>query len=205
MPIKPSPTVAAVTLALAALAAPSAADANPEWREPGGPRNRAGLQLMLLPAGSIELEGLGLAGSTDTAVAYGISLHVEGALGQFLTLGLAPQMIFNVQDDDSGEATEELDLMARIAAWYPTAGRLAPYAYLAPGYSIIFPFTEDGESAKGFVIGFGAGAHFSLSSRMYATAEVGFQLGFQGTEIAGQDVNFETEYLHLSLGAGSRF
>ena len=172
-------------------------------------RSRAGARVLLLPSGRLEGRyetpfGV-ITGETDTAVAGGIGFFLDGALGRYATIGLAPQYLFNVKADGTGDSTEELDLMARLTLWYPAAERVALCAYLAPGYSVIFPDTDEGDAAKGFVFGFGAGAELDLSPRAFVSAEVGYQLGFQALTFLGEEVAYRTQYLHLAAGVGTRF
>jgi hypothetical protein len=129
-------------------------------------------------------------------------------LNQFLFIGLAPQFIFNVKSDDSGDsdAAQEVDLRARIGGIAKVADTIRVFGYAAPGYSIVMlPDEFEGiDNPAGFVLGFAAGAAFDLAPSTYLTGEVGYQLGYQSTEFLNNDADFKTNYLHLGVGLGFR-
>jgi hypothetical protein len=95
--------------------------------------------------------------SRDLKPAYGISLHFDYAVIPGLTVGLAPQALFNVKPNDLHvDASKEYDLMARVAYSYTVAPKVGIYAEVLPGYSIIS--APPGRSgAKGLVLAGGVG------------------------------------------------
>ena len=169
---------------------------------------RIGIVLSPMPTGTLKLEAGGFSGDTDAKFAFGIMPTFDFSLNQFLFVGVAPQYIFNVMPDDGdGSAGTELDLRARVGGIAKVADAVRVFGYLAPGYSIVM-LPDDGfvpvDDPKGFVLGFAAGAAFDLAPSTYLTGEVGYQVGYQTTELANNDVDIKTNYLHLGVGLGFR-
>lgn len=174
---------------------------------------RASAQVELLPTGELEAEVEGDSLSTDAATAYGISAAFDYALTPFLSIGLAPRLVLNVDSDESDDDSDpgkQLDLRARVLAHMPVAPKLEVYGYLSPGYSIAMFDDEDLDNPKGFSIGGALGASYDVSPAMYLTGEVGYTKAFTSTDIMvapGQSVeaDLDLSYLHVGLGAGTRF
>lgn len=151
--------------------------------------------------------------SEDTAVAYGISAAFDYALTPFLKIGAAPRVVFNVApDDDDGEEMDSetaIDLRLRLLAHFPVAPKLQAYASLTPGYSIIMSSTDGVDSATGFAIGAAAGVSYDVSPAMFINGEVGYQRAFTSTSatVLDQtiDMDLDLSYLHIGVGAGTRF
>jgi hypothetical protein len=168
---------------------------------------RLGVVLSPMPSGTLKGSVGGFSGESDTKFAFGIVPTFDYSLNQFLFIGLAPQFIFNVKSDDSdGDAAQELDLRARIGGIAKVADTIRVFGYAAPGYSIVMlPDQFDGiDNPAGFVIGFAAGAAFDLAPSTYLSAEVGYQIGYQSTEVLNNNADFKTNYLHLGVGLGFR-
>jgi hypothetical protein len=171
---------------------------------------RLGVVLSPMPSGTLKLAGGGFSGDTDAKFAFGIMPTFDFSLNQFLFIGVAPQYIFNVKPDeadDDGSSATELDLRARIGGIAKVADTVRVFGYVAPGYSIVMlpdDFVVPVDDPKGFVLGFAAGAAFDLAPSTYLSAEVGYQIGYQTTEVLNQDVDFKTNYLHLGVGLGFR-
>lgn len=173
-----------------------------------------GAQFELLPLGSakatIEDQEFD---SEDTAVAYGISAAFDYALTPFLKIGAAPRLILNVAPaDDDGEEMDSdtaIDLRLRLLAHFPVAPKLQAYASLTPGYSIIMSSAEGVDNATGFAIGAAAGVSYDVSPAMFINGEVGYQRAFTGTSatVLDQtiDMDLDLSYLHVGVGAGTRF
>ena len=121
---------------------------------------------------------------------------------------MAPQYIFNVKPADTdGDAASELDLRARIGGIAKVADTIR--AVRVRGARVLdrsmLPDDVDGiDNPAGFVLGFAAGAAFDLAASTYLSAEVGYQVGYQSTEILNNDVDAKTNYLHLGVGLGFR-
>src|SRR6266542_5771617 len=78
--------------------------------------------------------------SMDLKPAYGVGLHFDYAVIPGLTVGVAPQALFNVKPKDFDvDASKEYDLMVRVAYSYVVAPKFGLYAEVLPGYSIIAP------------------------------------------------------------------
>ena len=167
---------------------------------------RVGVVLSPMPTGTLKAAAGGLNASSDTSFAFGIMPTFDYSLNQFLFIGAAPQFIFNVKPKDAnGDAGKELDLRARIGGIAKVANTIRVFGYAAPGYSIVMlPSSANVDDPKGFVLGFAAGAAFDISPAMFLSGEVGYQLGYQSTTFANNDVDFKTNYLHLGIGLGVR-
>jgi hypothetical protein len=187
-------TIASSFVASAALADELGAEA--------APKVRIGAQVELLPTGSLDSEP----DSATPKVAYGVGLTFDYAITRNISIGVAPRMIFNVIDKDAnGDAASQLDLRARVKGHFPIADKIEAYGFVAPGYSIVMLPDSELDNPAGLVLAFGAGATYDLTPRMFVSGEVGYQLGFQRTEVLGETVDLGTSYLHVGLGAGARF
>lgn len=172
----------------------------------------AQVQLELLPVGSAKTSAQGQSNNLDTAVAYGISASLNRDLSKSVRIGLTPRLIFNVisdDADDNAEADTELDLRASITAHFPLAPRAKVYASLTPGFSIVIPDANGVDSATGFALGAAVGGTYDLSPTRFVNAELGYQRAFTSTSVMsfGQEVDFDLDlsYMHVGLGAGTRF
>lgn len=184
----------ACTLA-ATLAAGSARAAESEGSS--GKKIQVGALLLPMPAGSIS----GLGGSSQgTAFAFGFQAVGEYRLHEYFSLGLSPRVVLNVKGSDAQDGGTEIDLLLRATGWYPVASRIEVYGFLAPGYSTI-SVSGASSSASGLALGFGAGGQYKLNDTIYLAGELGYQLGFQKIE----QTDFNANFFHIGLGAGTRF
>jgi len=185
-------------------------------------RLHLGLSFLPMSLGKFSAVYGGMPSTLDAAFAPGASLSVGYEVVRGLTLGIAPQAIFNVKPKEdpittSPPASKEVDLMARVAYAYPFADTIAIYGEVLPGYSLVLPAA--GNPAKGFVIGVGGGLTMDLTARTYINLGAGYQWGFQsrtdttlvkdmmtGTTTSKKVVNdVKTEYIRVALGGGWRF
>jgi hypothetical protein len=157
----------------------------------------------------------------DTA--YGTSLSLGYNVIAGLSLGVAPQFFWNLNTSNPTywagyyKSRKEFDLMARIAYAYKVIPKLSVYAELLPGYSILnyrYQYQNpvrggSGEfwssRAKGFVIGFGAGATYDLNGMFFANLGIGYQLGSQTVDPPALGDNASTQFLRLAFGGGLKF
>jgi hypothetical protein len=155
----------------------------------------------------------------DAAFAPGVSISVGyQIIPRYLSVGLAPQVIFNVgtKEDPTGAGlpvvmSRELDVMARVVGSLPLVDTIAIYAEALPGYSLILP--SEGNTAKGFVLAGGVGVVMDLADRTFVNLGVGYQQGYQTrvdtsviegvTSKVTTDVR--TEYWRVALGVGMKF
>ena len=79
------------------------------------------------------------------------------------------------------------------------------FAYLAPGYSMIFDLSTDDRHAAGLALAVAGGASVDLERRFFASGEVGYRLGAQEIAQQSHDLAHRTRYLHLGLSLGARF
>ena len=146
----------------------------------------------------------GMSVTADAAFAYGVGLSAGYVVKPGLSVGLAPQAIFNVKPkEDSGGGAKEYDLMARVAYAFPVVDTIAVYAEVLPGYSLISP--PSGDTAKGLALAFGVGGAMDVTNRIFANLGVGYQIGFQKVSAGAMDVDNRTKYVRVVLGGGVKF
>jgi hypothetical protein len=156
--------------------------------------------------------------SADAAMPFGVALSFGYNVIPGLSVGIAPQALFNVKPKNDpasgasydGAAAKEFDIMARIAYAYHVIPNLAVYAEVMPGYSIIsLPSELSGNGAvsgpKGFVLAGGVGGLFDINDQFFVNLAVGYQLGLQKTSVMGVDIDMKTKGLRLALGGGLKF
>jgi hypothetical protein len=154
------------------------------------------------PVGGTSIEG-------DALLAYGVGLSASFRVIAGLELGIAPQIVYNVNYKTypspivAPSAGKETDLMARVAYTFPIVETIGLYVAALPGYSSI---TQPGtKSASGFVLAFEGGAEMALTDRIFANLGGGYQLGFQSVTVSGTKLDDRTKYVRLNLGGGVRF
>src|SRR5439155_14131969 len=134
---------------------------SPAAAPPVGSQRRFDVTLSLLPMGRGKYTtavGLGDSVTGDAAFAYGFNLAVNFRIIRGLSVGLAPQAIWNVQPKVSATqlaspgASKEYDVLVRIAYTQPLGEGIAVYAEVLPGYSLLAP--PAGKSPKGAVVAF---------------------------------------------------
>jgi hypothetical protein len=194
-------------------AAPPALDANgapiaaPEAvKAPAAATSDSKMQLglNLLPMLLGKVSGGG--GSTDLAFAYGVGLSFGYVVIPGLTVGLAPQGVFNVKAKNAPSGTtaaKEYDIMARVAYAYTVAPKFAVYAEVLPGYSIISN-PSPANAGKGLVLAGGVGAMMDVTDQVFVNLGVGYQMGFQKASVAGISGDEKTKFLRIAVGAGIR-
>ena len=144
----------------------------------------------------------------DASFAYGFGLSASFRVIAGLSVGVAPQIISNVNYKEykgvgtPPPAVRETDLMARLAYTFPIVETIGLYVAVLPGYSLI---GLAGTPAKGLVLAFEGGVDMAITDRIFANFGGGYQLGFQSvTEVEGK-FDARTRYVRVNLGGGVRF
>jgi hypothetical protein len=140
-------------------------------------------------------------GYWDLALAYGVGVSVGRRVFHGLSIGVAPQILFNIKRAENPR--KQYDLMARIAYTFRASARISVFGEVLPGYSIISP--SKGDSARGLVVAAGAGVVIDLTDRMFANASLGYQYGLQSLWIEGTQYFERDSFLRVALGGGTRF
>jgi len=184
-----------------------------------------GLLVLPMPAGGLEY-GVRYSGFTETstedaAFAVGVAPFFDYLVTRSLSVGLQPQVTFNVRREDypytaDAQPGTEFDLLVRLAGWLPASESLRLYGYLAPGYSIVrwpdqtttsgrFPgdTSTSADGASGPVLQIAGGIAFGRG--IFGLVQVGSQLGFQSADVMGESVALRTHYFQLAGGLGARF
>jgi hypothetical protein len=183
--------------------APAAPAAAPVTREAPAPpaaslprsstRSALGLSLAVLPAGTISVEQAGVAQpSAGAAPAVAVAPFLDYSPLPQLSVGLSPQLVFNVKPSGASSPGTEYDLRARVTFGLPLSGQLLVFARLSPGYS--FVDLPGGAAHAGLVLDASAGVELALTQAAFLVGDAGYQLGFQ------QDAR--TRYPHVGVGLG---
>lgn len=179
-----------------------------------------GVSFLPMSLGTFNSAYGGMKMELDAAFAPGVGLAVGYEVFPGLSVGIAPQYLFNVKPKEdpittNPAASREIDAMVRVAYAYSLIDTLAVYGEVLPGYSLVQPKT--GDVAKGFVFAFGLGVIMDLSDHLFVNLAGGYQWGFQsrtdtsrtmmdGMEVVTKvktDVKFN--YYRGALGVGWRF
>jgi hypothetical protein len=182
-------------------------------------RFEVGVAFLPMSLGKFTASYGGMRLPADAAFAPGVSISAGYQIvPRYLSVGLAPQMIFNVgtKEDPTGAGnpvvmSRELDIMARVVGLLPLVDTIAIYGEVLPGYSLILP--SEGNTAKGFVLAGGVGIVMDLSDKMFVNLGAGYQQGFASrtdtSVIEGMTTkvttDVRTEYWRVALGVGMRF
>lgn len=211
----PTPVPAATAQPAAPAAAPEPVVVPAEAPPPDPSRRRLQVGVAFLPMSLGRFNAVygGMPIAADAALAPGFGVSVGYDVIPGLSVGLSPQMLFNVgtKEDPTGGGqavamAREIDVMARIAYAYPIAEGIRIFAEVLPGYSLILPQGSQGDPAKGFVIAGGLGADLLLTERAFVTLAGGYQHGFQTrVDDKGVSTHVQTSYIRIALGGGWRF
>jgi hypothetical protein len=174
-------------------------------------RIEVGLSFLPMAAGKFTTP-IGPASADVTAgmsFAYGAGLVATYRLIAGLSVGLAPQIVWNVKykvypvQATAPATATEYDLMVRVAYTQPLAEGVAVYGEALPGYSKISQ--PGGDAANGLVVNLGAGFVMDLGPRAFANLGGGYQLGFQKLSTPTGALDNYTRYVRVVLGGGVRF
>jgi hypothetical protein len=141
--------------------------------------------------------------TVPAAFAYGVGLSGVYDVWRGLSVGLAPQLIFNVKDKTSSDVAKEVDVFARIAYAYTVVETISLYLEVLPGYSLILP--PAGGKPKGFVFAFGGGCAMNLTDRAFVNLGLDYQIGYQNRDEDGVIFETRAKYYRLALGGGVKF
>jgi hypothetical protein len=147
--------------------------------------------------------------SAETYFAYGLGLSAGDEVLPGLVVGLAPQVLLNVQpkptDTVHPPTAKEYDLMVRIAYESRMVDTITVYAEVLPGYSRISPSDDTTDQSTGLVLAIGAGCAMDLSDRFFLNLGGGYQMGFQSQSQGVHQMELRTKYVRVAMGGGVRF
>lgn len=175
-------------------------------------RFRLGIDLLPVLAAKVETGTHGNNTSSDLDTTYGLCLSAGFRILAGLSAGVAPQVIFHLSGKDSAgystlDSETEYDLMARIAYMQAIGPKVAVYAELMPGFSIVtydrITVGSHPPSAKGFVVGGGFGAAFDITDRFFINGGIGYQQGFQRSS-GIIDTDVKTRFVRIVVGGGAK-
>lgn len=192
-----------------AMLAPAQAHAQAAGAE-AAPKLWVGGHLGLSPVGTLKADVSGTSASADTALGFEIGGRVEYQVMPFLSIGIAPAILFNIKGKDDTESATALDLPLRITAGGDVAPRIRLYGFAAPGYTFLFPPSDASVNSmnlnsSGFMIGFGGGASFQVAPKFRLSGELGYHFRFPSTTVQNVDVSFQDNYLTFAVSAAAGF
>jgi hypothetical protein len=187
------------------------------------PHHKFQLALTFLPMSMGKFKSVygGMPVSLDAAIAPGGSLSISYEVVRGLSIGLAPQVLFNVKPKEDPITTDppastELDAMVRVAYTYPIIDTISVYGAALPGFSLVKP--QKGDPASGFVMAFELGGIMNMGERAFVSLAGGYQWGFQkrtDTSTITDDMGMmhdklvvtdvRPNYYRIALGVGTRF
>jgi hypothetical protein len=156
-----------------------------------------GANLAYATKAAIEIHTETMDGRVAFPAVFAAELQAGYRFLPFLSVALAPQMLFNLKPDNEDSAHE-------LAVFVQTTGHVALKSqwdfnvYVAPGYSVLI--VPDADSAKGLAFRWGGGPMFHLSEHISLAGEFSHQIGFQKTERDGGDVDMQTTFVSLLAG-----
>jgi hypothetical protein len=156
------------------------------------------------PVGTLKASAQGQSSSLDSATAFGIGGLIDYHVTPIISVGFAPNLLFNVKATSDNDSGSELDLPIRVSAGGDVAPKVRLYGFLAPGYSIYFPPSNgqgDIGHPSGFMLGLGGGAGFQVAPKVMLTGELGYQFRFSSVNFAGTDISLQINYLTFAAGA----
>jgi len=150
---------------------------------------------------------------TVLSPAYGLGLSFGYNVAAGLSVGIAPQAIFHLENNDGSmdKVDAEFDLMARVAYVYAVIPNFAVYAEILPGYSVVTLTSavaywgKKPTTPKGLVLGFGGGWAFDVTDQFFVHFGIGYQLGFQKMSVLEYELDMKTRFLRVALGGGKKF
>ncbi len=172
-------------------------------------RWRIGISFLPMGLGKLTTPVNAEASQGDASFAYGVGLSASFRVIAGLSVGVAPQFIYNVNYKmytgglEAPPAVKETDLMARLAYTFPVVETVGLYVAVLPGYST-FPLTG-GISATGLVLAFEAGADMAITDHIFLNLGAGYQWGFQSVSEVEGKFDARTRYVRVNLGGGVRF
>jgi opacity protein-like surface antigen len=192
----------------AAAPAPEAAAAPAAAAAASDSKIQVGINFLPMVLGKLTSPDLttGESATVDAKLAYGVGITAGYNVIPGLSVGIAPQFIFNVKGKDaSGDASKEYDLMLRVAYAYTVAPKFSVLAEVLPGYSIIsVPSAWGIDKPKGLVLAGGLGAMYDVTDQLFVNVGVGYQMGFQKVSVAGSDYDVKVKFLRIALGVGMK-
>ena len=176
------------------------------------PRGAVGLQVELLPAGSLDFPDSGQSSNathTEAATAFGVTGVVEWFASEGIALGFVPRAVFGIKPDGAGgESATQLDVRGRLRFGQLDRDGLALSGNITLGAAFLY-LPDDFGSTSGALFGFGVGVTYPLRGRGFFSFDVGYQLSDQGTAtpsgpfVPGTEVGLSTKLLHVGIGFGS--
>ncbi|HEY0709894.1 MAG TPA: hypothetical protein VGG33_23980 [Polyangia bacterium] len=168
-----------------------------------GPAIRASVTVLPMFAGQIDISQGIFPGENEAATALAVAPAIDVALGEYFYVGLAPQLINNVQKKLGGPTHLQLDLSLRLGVLGKLGERVSVFSHLLPGYSVL-KLEDDDSNPHGVLLGFATGVMVNVTSSFFASGEMGYQFGRHVARPFGSDASFNTRYLRAGLGIGLR-
>lgn len=156
-----------------------------------------GANFAFAPKAKVEVSAGNIDGTVEFPAVFSAEVQAGYRLYPFLSVALAPQMLFNLKPNRQDSA-EELGIFVPTTGHFAFRSRWDFNLFAAPGYTVLF--TPDADNAMGLAVRWGGGPMFHLSDHVSFAAEFSHQIGFQKTE---RDMDMKTSF--ISVLAGFRY
>jgi hypothetical protein len=170
----------------------------------------AGLDAEVLPLVISHISG-GLPGeppsSSHEPTAFGFGARAMWNANPYFSFGVAPRYIIDLDPENEGTHSSELDLRFRVEGGGHPTRALRIYGFADPGYSLLYVAYPGGSSTNrsdAFCIDVGVGASYAVSRHLSISAEVGYQLEqkYGAIDITGpgDPIYYAQDFFSASLG-----
>jgi hypothetical protein len=199
---EPSPTTAAQAAQATPAEVPPVAHAatTPPPGAPSRPLAEAVLQLELVPAGSLNTDGVTDVIAADVPTTVGVSGRIDVLVHRNIALGLGSGLVFGLKAAPGAMGVTELDLRADLRFGQLVRDGLALAGYATLGGSwLVLP----DDTSAGAAFGFGVSVKYPLRDATFVAAEIGYQIGYQRVSIDSIEGKLASDLLHVGIGVGT--
>jgi hypothetical protein len=148
--------------------------------------------------------------SYSLGTGYAVAAQLGARVTPNLSVEFAPRYAFGMKAEGDDEDWGQIDLAVRLTGHLPLQrDKSEVFGFVAPGYSMIFlpkvNFRDlEIDDPTGPVLGFGAGAAYTLWPTLELVGDVGYSWGFQSTTVRFEgetsDADLRTRILHVGVG-----
>jgi hypothetical protein len=160
-----------------------------------------GASVAYASAAKIEVATTTMDGTVEFPMVFAAELQAGYRVLPFLSVALAPEMLFNMQPNAEA-AAHELGIFVQATGHLALSDRWDFDLFAAPGYSMVL--IPDARDARGLAFRVGGGPMYHLDKGLSVVAEFSRQIGFQQTERSGRDVDMRTSFYAVLAGVRLR-
>lgn len=159
--------------------------------------------LDLQASGRLYLEVDGQSASEESNSPLGVGGFIEGRVSPYITIGFAPRILIGVRAEPAEDSGTQYDLRGRMRIGNMVAPRAHLHGIVTAGYSIISNVFADDFTSSGLILGAGIGLAYTINPRLLLIGELSYQVGSQGGELMGTDVEASSKFLTLGIGVAT--